>query len=136
MEYSLIDFKVLGDERGYLVAVEGERNIPFDIKRIYYIYDTERYAIRGRHAHHNLEQAIICVSGACDFILEDGKERKTIHLDNPTQALYIKNNIWREFTNFTDGCVVMVLASEHYNSGDYIRDYKQFLDIKATENSK
>lgn len=128
MEYTLLNFKVLNNQQGNAVNIESESTVPFEIKRIYYIFDTERYAVRGRHAHHNLEQAIICVSGACDFILDDGKERVTVHLDNPAQALYIKNNIWREFTNFTEDCVVMVLASEHYNADDYIRDYNEFLD--------
>ena len=128
MEYTLLNFKVLNNQQGNAVNIESESTVPFEIKRIYYIFVTERYAVRGRHAHHNLEQAIICVSGACDFILDDGKERVTVHLDNPAQALYIKNNIWREFTNFTEDCVVMVLASEHYNADDYIRDYNEFLD--------
>ena len=129
MDYSLIDFKIMGDERGYLVALEGEESVPFKIRRVYYIYDTDRYAVRGRHAHHNLEQAIICVSGSCDFILDDGKERVTIPLNNPAQALYIKNNIWREFTNFSDDCVVMVLANQYYTPDDYIRDYNKFLEV-------
>lgn len=129
MDYSLIDFKIMGDERGYLVALEGEESVPFKIRRVYYIYDTDRYAVRGRHAHYNLEQAIICVSGSCDFILDDGKERVTIPLNNPAQALYIKNNIWREFTNFSDDCVVMVLANQYYTPDDYIRDYNKFLEV-------
>lgn len=136
MEYTLLNFKVLDNQQGSAVNIESENTVPFEIKRIYYIFDTERYAVRGRHAHHNLEQAIICVSGACDFILDDGKERITVHLDNPAQALYIKNNIWREFTNFTEDCVVMVLASEHYNADDYIRDYDEFLDQVSSLKNK
>lgn len=136
MEYTLLDFNVLDSRQGNAVNIESENSVPFDIKRIYYIFNTERYAVRGRHAHHNLEQAIICVSGACDFILDDGKERETIHLDDPSRALYIKNNIWREFTNFTEDCVVMVLASEHYNEDDYIRDYNKFIDTVNFEKNK
>lgn len=133
MEYRILNFKASADIDGAAVNIE-PKDLPFDIKRIYYIYDTERYAVRGRHAHHNLKQAIICVSGACDFILDDGKDRVTVHLDNPTQALYIENNIWREFTNFTEDCVVMVLANEHYNSEDYIRNYNDFLDAIKLKN--
>ena len=126
MMYQLINFKIHGDYNGKLVALEQGDSIPFDIKRVYYIWDTKSNIIRGKHAHKKLEQIIICVSGSCDFILDDGKERQTVHLNNPAQGLYIKSNIWREFTNFSNGCVVMVLASEHYNEADYIRDYAIF----------
>ena len=83
--------------------------------------------MRGRHAHKKLEQVIVCVSGSCDFILDNGQERAMVCLDNPAQGLYIKHNIWREFTNFSKDCVVMVLASEHYDESDYIRNYEEFL---------
>ena len=134
MEYKILQFKSIQTRNGTAVDLNSD-SIPFKVKRIYYIYDTARYAIRGRHAHYNLEQAIICVSGSCDFILDDGNERITIPLDNPTQALYIKNNIWREFTNFSDNCVVMVLASEHYSPDDYIRDYNKFLESIAKKDN-
>ena len=127
-EYSLIDFKILGDHNGSLVALEKGEDFPFEIKRVYYIWGTAANAVRGKHAHHNLEQVIICTSGSCDFILDNGRERTTIHLDKPYQGLYIKHNIWREFTNFSPDCVVMVLASEHYDEADYIRDYTVFLN--------
>lgn len=127
VKYDLIDFKVRGDHRGSLVALEKGAEFPFDIKRVYYIWGTDKNMIRGRHAHRNLEQVIICTSGSCDFILDDGHERTTVHLDKPYQGLYIKSNIWREFTNFSPDCVVMVLASEHYDEADYIRDYQTFL---------
>ena len=127
VEYSLIDFKVRGDHTGSLVALEKGEEFPFDIKRVYYIYGTQRNIVRGKHSHRNLEQVIICTSGSCDFILDNGRERTTVHLDKPYQGLYIKHNIWREFTNFSPDCVVMVLASEHYDEADYIRDYQFFL---------
>ena len=127
VEYDLIDFKVRGDHRGSLVALEKGAEFPFDIKRVYYIWGTDKNMIRGRHAHRNLEQVIICTSGSCDFILDNGHERTTVHLDKPYQGLYVKSNIWREFTNFSPDCVVMVLASEHYDEADYIRDYQTFL---------
>lgn len=127
VKYDLIDFKIRGDARGSLVALEKGTEFPFDIKRVYYIWGTNKNVIRGRHAHRNLEQVIICTSGSCDFILDNGHERTTVHLDKPYQGLYIKSNIWREFTNFSPDCVVMVLASEHYDEADYIRDYQTFL---------
>ena len=120
-------FQQHGDERGQLVALEEFNDIPFKIKRVYYIWDTVHDAIRGKHAHKDLQQVIIWVKGECDFILDDGKTRETVHLNNPAQGLYITNNIWREFTNFSEDCVVMVLASEHYNPYDYIHDYEKFL---------
>lgn len=126
MDYKLINFPVHGNHEGKLVALENNNEIPFEIKRVYYIWDTIHDAIRGRHAHKDLQQVIICVKGACDFILDDGKTRESVHLNNPAQGLYIKNNIWREFTNFSEDCVVMVLASEHYNPEDYIHDYNEF----------
>ncbi len=125
--YELIDFRAIGDERGKLVVIEGNKNIPFEVKRVYYIYDTKADAIRGKHAHRKLQQIIFCPKGSCDFILDDGKERITIPLNNPHKGLYIKSNLWREFTNFSPDCVVMVLASEHYDESDYIRDYDVFL---------
>lgn len=127
VEYGLLNFKVRGDHTGNLVALEKGTEFPFDIKRVYYIWGTDKNAVRGKHAHKKLEQVIVCTSGSCDFILDDGNERTTVHLDTPTQGLHIKSNIWREFTNFSSDCVVMVLASEHYDESDYIRDYKTFL---------
>lgn len=125
--YELITFPVHGDHTGSLIALEKGEDFPFDIKRVYYIYGTENSVIRGRHAHRKLEQVIICTSGCCDFILDDGKNRKIIHLDDPKEGLYVKGCIWREFTNFSFDCVVMVLASEHYDEADYIRSYDDFL---------
>ncbi len=127
MKYSIINFSVHGDHNGKLVALEKNEDFPFEIKRVYYIWDTTYDAVRGKHAHKNLEQVIVCMKGSCDFILDDGSSKSIVHLDNPTYGLYIKNNIWREFTNFSEDCVVMVLASEHYNPEDYIYDYDEFL---------
>lgn len=126
MEYELIDFKIRGDERGSLVALESAAEVPFEIKRVYYIFGTQKNVVRGRHAHRKLKQIIFCPHGSCDFILDDGKERQTLRLGSPNRGLYLKSNIWREFTNFSEGCVVMVLASEHYDETDYIRDYQTF----------
>lgn len=123
----ILNFPVHGDHSGSLVALEKGEDFPFEIKRVYYIWGTAKDVVRGHHAHRNLEQVIVCTSGSCDFILDDGARRETYHLSSPAQGLHIKNNVWREFTNFSPDCVVMVLASEHYNEADYIRDYGEFL---------
>lgn len=127
MDYKLINFTVRGNYEGNLVPIEGEIDIPFDIKRVYYIWGTLPHFVRGKHAHRHLEQVIICISGCCDFILDDGKTKEDIHLCSGNQGLYIKGNIWREFTNFSPDCVILVLASKHYDEADYIRDYDEFL---------
>ena len=127
MLYNLLHFCVHGDLSGSLVALENGANFPFDIKRVYYIWGTDKNTVRGKHSHRNLEQVVICTSGSCDFTLDNGHEKETIHMDNPAIGLYIKSNIWREFTNFSPDCVVMVLASEPYDESDYIRDYNKFL---------
>lgn len=129
--FDLLKFDVIkvNNYSGKLVALESCRNVPFDIKRVYYIWGNNLHDIRGHHAHKKLEQVLVCVSGACDFILDNGKEKARVHLDNPAVGLYIKHNIWREFTNFSHDCVVMVLASEHYDEKDYIRDYNEFLKV-------
>lgn len=125
--HRVLDFEILGDERGSLVALEGLGNIPFDIKRVYYVFGTSAEAVRGCHAHKTLQQVIVCTSGSCDFMLDDGEKKTMISLDSPARGLYIKGLVWREFTNFSEDCVVMVLASEPYNPDDYIRDYGVFL---------
>lgn len=124
----LLDFKVLGDERGSLIALEGgSPSVPFDVKRVYYIYGTTPGVTRGKHAHYALKQVLICVNGSCDIVLDDGRTRQTVRLDNPAKGLFIDGFIWREMTNFSPDCVLLVLASEHYDEADYIRDYAQFL---------
>lgn len=124
---AIIRFPVHGDHNGSLIALEKGADFPFEIKRVYYIWGTAYNVIRGHHAHKDLEQVVVCTSGSCDFILDDGVVRKTYHLDSPCMGLHLKKNIWREFTHFSHDCVVMVLASEHYNESDYIRDYDEFL---------
>ncbi|MBT0821394.1 sugar 3,4-ketoisomerase [Campylobacter lari] len=125
--YKIIDFNALGDQSdGFLVALESNKNIPFEIKRVYYIWGNQQDKIRGKHAHKDLEQIVICVKGSCDFILDNGIIKKHIHLNQPSQGLYIGNNIWREFTNFSKDCVVMVIASKYYDIDDYDTDYLEF----------
>jgi len=125
-----------GDERGQLVALETMEDIPFQIKRVYYIYDTLPDVCRGRHAHRRLEQILVCVHGSCKVLLDDGKERQEILLDKPTEGLYISSDIWREMYDFSEGAVLLVLASEHYDETDYIRDYRQFLDMLEAKGAK
>ena len=127
MNYKLINMKVFGDERGKLVSLESNKNIPFDIKIVYYIFDTIPDLERGKHAHKNLEQLIIAIDGACQFVLDDGKTQEKIWLNSPEKALYIGPGMWREMRHFSYGCKLMVLASTHYDEKEYIRDYNEFL---------
>lgn len=121
-----IEFRTLGDERGSLTSLEQNKNIPFDIKRIYYIYDTKEGISRGFHAHKNLEQIAICIKGSCRFLLDDGNHREEIILNKPNIGLHIKGILWREMHDFSKDCVLVVIASEYYNESDYIRDYDTF----------
>ena len=129
MEIKTDRFPPHGDDRGQLVALEALEDIPFEIKRVYYIYDTLPDVVRGKHAHRCLEQILICVHGSCKVALEDGQTRQEICLDDPTLGLYISNDTWREMYDFSEGAVLLVLASEHYDEADYIRDYTKFLEM-------
>ena len=122
-----ISFKPLGDERGSLVALEGNKVVPFDIKRVYYIFDTKEGVSRGFHAHRNLKQVAVCVTGSCRFVLDNGKQKEEIVLDSAIKGLLIEDLTWREMYDFSPDCVLMVLASECYDESDYIRDYQEFL---------
>ena len=129
MSVNLISFKTLGDERGSLIALEENYNTPFAIKRVYYIFDTKEEVKRGFHAHIDLKQIAICVKGSCTFIIDDGKKREEVVLDSPDNGLLIEGLVWREMYNFSHDCVLLVLASEHYDEDDYIRDYDKFLEL-------
>ena len=129
MQPQLFHFKELGDDRGSLVALEQHKNIPFDIKRVYYIFGTADNARRGFHAHKALEQVAICVKGACTFLLDNGKEKVDYRLDSQTTGIYLGTMLWHEMYDFTEDCVLMVLASDLYDEADYIRDYGQFVEI-------
>lgn len=123
----LIEFKNLGDDRGNLVSYEGNKNIPFEIKRVYCIYATKENVVRGLHAHKTLKQVAIALKGSCKFVLDDGLKREEILLDIPTHGLLIDSCTWREMHDFSEDCVLMVLASDIYDEDDYIRDYQNFL---------
>jgi len=127
MKYKLLEFKVMGDKRGSLISLEQQKNIPFKIKRVYFIYSTKTGMVRGKHAHPNLKQMAVCVNGSCKFLLDDGKNKEIIELKSPNIGLYIGKNIWREMYDFTPDCVLMVLANEYYNEDEYIRNYQKFL---------
>lgn len=126
-----IDFQRLGDERGDLVALEigMEKAVPFDIKRVYYIYRTAEGVSRGFHAHKRLRQVAICLSGSCRMVLDNGQKREDVLLSNPTKGLLIESMTWREMHDFSEDCVLLVLASEHYDEADYIRDYDCFMEL-------
>lgn len=121
-----IEFPALGDERGSLVALEGNKSVPFEIKRVYYIFGTKNGVARGFHAHKKLQQVAICVTGKCRMVLDNGQERNETWLDSPNKGLVIGDLVWREMHDFSDDCVLLVLASEHYDESDYIRDYDVF----------
>jgi hypothetical protein len=118
-------FKVT-DHRGNLTAIEGGKDVPFDIKRVFFIYDAPCAAQRGAHAHWSLQQFVVCLSGGLDVYLDDGASKWTVHLNRPWQGLYIPPLVWASEGNFDTGTVYLVLASDHYNAADYIRDYDAF----------
>ena len=133
MNYKMIDFQKHGDARGMLVVAEEGKEIPFEVKRIYYMYDTGEMVRRGYHAHFELEQILICVHGSCKIYLDDGQDTAEIVLDTPNVGLYISKNIWREMYDFSKDAVLLVLASELYDENDYIRDYNEFSKIYRGE---
>ena len=129
MNINFIDFEIRGDKRGSLVALEELKNIPFEIKSVYYMFGMKDDISRGFHAHRNLKQVAICVSGSCKFLLDNGKEkRKDIVLNAPNKGLLIESMIWREMYDFSHDCVLLVSANQYYSEKDYIRDYKKFIN--------
>lgn len=120
-------FQQHGDERGQLVALEENKDIPFEIKRVYYMYDTVEGVSRGHHAHKSLEQILICIHGSCKILLDNGTEKNIVPLERPYEGLYVSNAMWREMYDFSPDAVLMVLASDYYREEDYIRNYDEFL---------
>jgi dTDP-4-dehydrorhamnose 3,5-epimerase-like enzyme len=129
MKIQLLPLQTHGDDRGSLIALEEGKNIPFSVKRVYYMFGTGEGVRRGYHAHKTLKQLAVAVRGSCRFMLDDGKEKIDIRLDNPCQGLLIESFIWREMYEFSPDCVLMVLADELYDEADYVRDYSQFLEM-------
>lgn len=131
----IIELPKITDPRGNLSFIEGGQHIPFDIKRVYYLYDVPGGSDRGSHAHKKLHQFIVAMSGSFDVVLDDGKEKKRFHMNRSHYGLYVCPMMWRDLDNFSSGAVCMVLASKRYDETDYIRDYEQFL-VTATQLNK
>ena len=128
---NIINLPKISDPRGNLTSIEGGRDIPFSIQRVYYLYDVPGGSERGGHAHKELRQLIIAMSGSFDVVLDDGKNRKRVHLNRSYFGLYITPMVWRELDNFSSGSVCMVLASNLYNEADYYRNYEEFLSAQG-----
>ena len=134
MEVKMYQFPPHGDDRGQLVAIEAMKDLPFEVKRVYYIYDTLAGVRRGFHAHRDLQQVLFCIHGSCKLLLDNGTEQVNVLLDDPAEGLLIENPIWREMYDFSPGAVLLVMASEYYDEADYIRNYDEFLAfIKENE---
>ncbi|WP_390346846.1 FdtA/QdtA family cupin domain-containing protein [Variovorax boronicumulans] len=125
----ILDLERLTDPRGNLTFVEGGRHIPFDVQRVYYLYDVPAGEARGGHAHHQLQQLIIAVAGSFDVVLDNGYERRTVACNRPFQGIFMKSLVWRELNNFSSGAVCLVLASMRYEESDYIRNYEEFISV-------
>lgn len=119
-------FKVKTDLRGSLIAIEGDKDIPFSIKRIYYMYNISNGSSRGCHAHKKLQQVLICINGQCSVLLDNGYEKEEVVLSNKEEGLYIAPRIWHEIYNCTTNAIIISLASDYYDESDYIRNYDDF----------
>lgn len=135
MEIIKYTFPPHGDDRGQLVAIEAIKDLPFAVKRVYYIYDTLTDVRRGFHAHRNLQQILLCVHGSCKIHLDNGTDTAEVLLDKPNVGLYISNDMWREMYDFSEGAVLLVLASEYYDEADYIRNYDDFIKLVREKES-
>lgn len=127
---NLIELSQVSKSSGYTTILENGKNIPFDVKRVYYLYNIPTAEERGGHAHYELEQYIVAISGSFDVILNDGVNKKTVTLNRPNTALHIVPGLWRDLTNFSSESVCLVLASHIYDAKDYIRDYNKFINKK------
>ncbi len=128
MNIGKIAFHKRTGPEGALSFLEAERDLPFPVKRIYYIYNVPPDGRRGFHAHKELQQCLLCIHGSCRILLDDGMERKTVELSDPNEGLYIGPVTWREMYDFSEGAVLVALVSEYYDEADYIRNYEQFLE--------
>jgi dTDP-4-dehydrorhamnose 3,5-epimerase-like enzyme len=132
----IIDLPRINDRRGNLTFVEADVHVPFDIRRVYYLYDVPGGAERGGHAHKALRQLIIAMSGSFDIHLDDGNSKRTYHMNRSYFGLYVPTMTWREIDNFSSGAVCMVLASERYEEADYYRDYNEFLEATRSRRAR
>ena len=129
MNYNVYELSKFGDERGFLIPIEQGNNINFDIKRIFYIYNTSPNALRGAHANKFSEFLIIAVSGSCKVLVDDGIKKEVINLDKPNMALYLNKMVWKEMYDFSNDAVLLVISNKKYNKDEYIRDYNSFKKI-------
>ncbi len=127
----LIEFPQKGDERGHLVIVEGSQDIPFDVKRVFYIYGSDKDVIRGRHANYRSEFVLINVAGSSKVRVDDGKNQKVFNLDRPHTGIYLPKLIWKDMYDFSKDSVLLCLASEHYDENEYIREYEAYVKLMA-----
>lgn len=128
-EYKLIEFTQKGDERGHLVIVEGNQDIPFDIKRVFYIYGSDKNVVRGKHANYRTEFMLINVAGTSKVRVDDGTSEKVFELNRPHMGIYLPKLVWKDMYDFSEDSVLLVLASEHYDASEYIRDYDSYLEV-------
>lgn len=131
----LVELPVIHNPQGNLTFIEGEKHVPFDIARVYYLYDVPGGATRGGHAHRELQQLLVAMSGSLEIVIDDGAERKGIRLNRSYIGLYMPSMIWRELVDFSSGSVCMVLASAPYEESDYIRDYDEFKRAASAPNA-
>lgn len=138
-KYSVFDCTIMeldkhhSDRKGNLTVVENGTTLPFDVKRVYYLYDVPGGESRGAHAHRKLEQLIVAASGSFTVTLDDGKSKRTFFLNRPYQGLYVKPGLWRDLGDFSSGAVCMVLASDVYDAADYVRDYNEFIEFREID---
>ncbi|MBQ8385391.1 MAG: FdtA/QdtA family cupin domain-containing protein [Spirochaetaceae bacterium] len=127
--YKLLQFADFGDERGKLVVIEGDNlsGVPFDIKRVFYIYGSDRTVVRGQHANRNSEFVLVNVAGSSKVMITDGEKKEIVELNQPMEAVYIPRMIWKEMYDFSPDSVLLVLANTHYDSHEYIRNYEEYL---------
>ena len=130
MTPQIINFKPLGDERGSLIAIEAEKSVPFPVRRVYYIFGTKEGVERGFHAHKALNQVAVVVTGSCEMVLDDGETQTTVLMDSSEKGVLIEPKVWHYMKNFSPDCVLLVLADQHYDEADYLRDYEAFLEFK------
>ena len=126
MKPTLINFNPLGDERGSLIAIEAEKSVPFPVRRVYYIFGTKDGVERGFHAHKALNQVAVAVTGSCEVVLDDGETETTVLLDSAEKGVLIEPKVWHYMRNFSPDCVLLLLADQHYDEADYIRNYDEF----------
>lgn len=127
MNYSILNFKVYGDERGHLISFQKDMNCPFEIKRAFYIFDTKPGVARGQHANRNSEFLLVPINGSCKVKITDGKTTEIVELNTPHQALYLDKMLWKEMYDFSYNAILLVLTNTNYDENEYIRDYDTFL---------